>query len=294
MTPKTAIFLALAGFACSYAAAWLASLRRMPPESLRKPSVPEAATGFITNFFDTLGIGSFATTTSIFKFWRMIPDERIPGTLNVGHTAPVIVQAFIYVSVIEVEMVTLIALIGAAVIGAWFGAGVVVRLPRRKVQLGMGAALVIAACAMLMSQLALFPAGGEALSLRDARLVAGMAGLLVFAAVSTIGIGFYAPIMILVSLLGMNPIASFPIMMGAGAFLMPVSSVRFLRSQAYAFPAAAGLAAGGLLAVPLAAFVVKSLPLAAVRWLVIVVVLYAAALMLRSAREEKAAAVSNL
>ncbi len=287
MTPKTAIFLALAGFTCFHAATWLVSIRRAAGEFRHKPSLPEVLTGFVTNFFDTLGIGSFATTTSIFKFWRMLPDERIPGTLNVGHTPPVLFQAFIYISVIEVEALTLAAMMTSAAAGAWFGAGVVARLPRRKVQLGMGAALLIAAAAMLMSQLALFPGGGQSLSLRGGLLAAGMAGTLTFGAMSTIGIGFYAPCMILVSLLGMNPIASFPIMMGAGAFLMPVASARFLVSKAYVLPVAAGLATGGLLAVPLAAFVVKTLPLAAIRWIVIAVVLYAATLMLRSGLQQK-------
>ena len=113
-----------------------------------------------------------------------------------------------------------------------------------------------------------------------------MIGNLLFGAVSTLGVGFYAPCMILVSLLGMNPTAAFPIMMGSCAFLMPVASARFLRRRAHLAAATVGLAAGGLLGVPPAAFAVKSLPLPALRWLVIVVVVYAATLMLRSAFED--------
>ena len=48
--------------------------------------------------------------------------------------------------------------------------------------------------------------------------------------------------MILVSLLGMNPTAAFPIMMGSCAFLMPVGSLRFIRERAYSLPSALGLA----------------------------------------------------
>ncbi len=293
MAAKQIIFLALGGFTAFYLATLLASLRQAlrrgrssEPGSFQLPSKTHLATGFITNFFDTLGIGSFATTTSVFKFMRMVPDRLIPGTLNVGHTLPVIFQAFVYILVVEVDVVTLTLMIAAAVIGAWFGAGLVARLSRRAVQIGMGSALLLAAVAMFMSQMELFPIGGNSLRLEGWRLPVGMAGNFLFGAVSTLGVGFYAPCMTLVSLLGMNPAAAFPIMMGSSAFLMPVASVRFLQSQAYSRTVAVGLAVGGLLGVPLAAFVVKSLPLFAIRWLVIIVVLYAAILMLRSAFED--------
>ncbi len=100
----------------------------------------------------------------------------------------------------------------------------------------------------------------------------------------TLGIGLYAPCMILVALLGMNPRAAFPIMMGSCAFLMPIGGLRFIAKASYSLRAAVGLTIGGIPAVLLAAFVVKSLPLTALRWLVFAVVLYTAVAMLRSAR----------
>jgi len=270
------LFLALAGFTVFYLAVFGKALIKA------RPSFAHLLTGFVTNFFDTLGIGSFATSTALFKFTKMVPDELIPGTLNVGHTLPVIFQAFIYISAIEVDVATLAAMIGAAVMGGWFGAGLVTRLPRRAVQFGMGIALLMAAVALTMSLAGLFPAGGNALGLHGWRLIAGVTGNFLFGAISTLGIGFYAPCMTLVSLLGMSPAVAFPIMMGSSAFLMPAASARFAWRNSYLVPVAAGLAIGGLLGVPLAAFVVKSLPLTALRYLVIVVVLYAAVLMIRS------------
>lgn len=294
VSAKLLILVALGAFAIFYVAILLDSLRQrrstVHPDAAALPSPVQLATGFVTNFFDTLGIGSFATTTSIFKFLQMVPDRLIPGTLNVGHTLPVVFQAFIYISVIEVDLTTLVLMVTAAVTGAWVGAGKVASLPRRAVQLGMATVLLLAVAAMLMSQMELFPVGGEALELDGWRLAVGILGNFVFGAVSTLGAGFYAPCMILVSLLGMNPTAAFPIMMGSSAFLMPVASARFLRHGAYHRAAAVGLAAGGILAVPLAAFIVKSLPLAVLRWFVIAVVLYAAVLMLRSAAGDARAA----
>lgn len=265
----------------------VALVRARPRHNGGLPTPLQTAIGFVTNFFDTLGIGSFAPTTSMFKLWKVVPDERIPGTLNVGHTLPTIVEAAIYITIINVVPLTLIALIAAAVAGAWLGAGVVARLPRRYVQVGMGAALVAAAALFILSNLrgSTFGLSGNDLGLQGTRLAVGIVVSFGLGALMTIGIGFYAPCMILVSLLGMNPKAAFPIMMGSCAFLMPIASLRFIRYGAFSMRAALGLTLGGIPGVLIAAYIVKSLPLVAVRWLVVVVVLYAATAMLRSAMQ---------
>lgn len=281
---RFATLATLAAFTLSYLAVWLQSLKTT---THRTPSTASLITGFVTNFFDTLGIGSFATTTSIFKFTRMVPDQLIPGTLNAGHTIPTIFQAFIYIAAIEVDPTTLLLMIAGAVFGSWFGAGWVAALPKHKVQIGVGGALLFAFLVLLLRQFDLFPAGGDALGLTGTKLVIAVTLNTVFAAISTLGIGFYAPCMTLVGLLGMNPIAAFPIMMGSSAFLMPVASSRFVIAKAYSPTVAIGLTLGGLCGVPLAAFVVKSLPLTAARWLVMFVILYAAVRMLQSAYTEK-------
>jgi uncharacterized membrane protein YfcA len=285
-TAKLVLFGALGAITVVFIVAWVRGARRARASGGVVPSPLELALGFVTNFFDTLGIGSFASTTSVFKLRRMLPDERIPGTLNVGHALPTVAQALIFIAIVNVGMATLIALIAASVAGAWFGAGVVSALPRRKVQLGMGCALLVAAGLFVMTNLGLLPGGGEALSLEGWRFVAGLAGNFVLGALMTLGIGLYAPCMILVSLLGMNPIAAFPIMMGSCAFLMPVGSLRFIEKGSYAARPALGLALGGIPGVLIAAFIVKSLPVTALRWLVVAVVLYAALAMLRSARAD--------
>ncbi len=251
------------------------------------PNFFEVAVGFVTNFFDTLGIGSFAPTTSLFKLKKVVPDEEIPGTMMIGHTPPVVVQAFIFIAIISVESVTLFVLVAAAVLGAWLGAGVVARLPRYRIQIGMGVALLIAAATFLMAIFEITTVGGEAAGLSGGRLALAAACLFVLGAFMTIGIGIYAPTMIVVSMMGLNPAVAFPIMMGASAFLMPVAGLRFLKAGRYGLRAALGLAIGGLPAVLVAAFIVRSLPLNAMRWLVVAVVLYAAILMLRSAAQER-------
>ncbi|MGE5242613.1 MAG: permease [Betaproteobacteria bacterium] len=257
-----------------------------------QPIVPtpfQTAIGFVTAFFDTLGIGSYATTTSIFKLKEMVPVQLIPGTLNVGHTLPTITQAFIYTRLIPVDPKTLVLMIASACLGSWLGAGVVVRWPRRKIQIGMGLALVGAAVLMLMTELNLFPGGGDTLGLSGVRLGIGLAGNFVLGVLMMLGIGLYAPCMILVSLLGMNPTAAFPIMMGSCAFLMPIASMKFVRSGSFDLRPTLGLALGSVPAVLIAALVIKSLPLGAVRWLVVAVVVYTAFNMLTTARGDEEA-----
>jgi uncharacterized membrane protein YfcA len=290
--PITALLSALGVLTAIFIAGWarvVMAVRSLgdrgdsPASDARVPSPAMIGIGAVTNFFDALGIGSFATTTAIWRFLKMVPDRVIPGTLNAGHTLPTITQAFIFTSLIPVHILTLFSMIAAAVAGAWLGAGVVSSWPRRNVQIGMGVALLGAATLMLMTQLALFPGGGDARGVRGGLLAIAVVGNFILGALMTLGIGLYAPCMILVSLLGMNPTAAFPIMMNSCAFLMPVGSLRFIREQSYSLRAALGLAIGGVPGVLLAAYVVKQLELSTVRWLVIVVVVYTAVTLLASA-----------
>jgi uncharacterized membrane protein YfcA len=290
------LLAALAVLTVVYVIVWAAHLKRTwhtrrSAEPLAKDPgfAAQMGIGFFANFFDTLGIGSFATTSSIYKLLRAVPDDLIPGTMNVGHALPTIVEAFIFVAVIPVDFRTMVSMIAAASAGAWFGAGMISGWSKRKIQIGLGLALICAALLMLSSQLHLIPVGGDALGLSGFKFWFAVACSFMFGAFQQLGVGLFAPCMILVTLLGMNPRSAFPIMMGACAFLMPVGSFRFIKSERYSPKAALGLTLGGIPAVIIAAYVVKSLPLGTVRWLVVFVVLYTAIMLLRSAAAEKKA-----
>ena len=248
-----------------------------------RPRLFDLAVGFVTNFFDTLGIGNFAPTTAALKFTRRIADEDIPGTLNVGHALPVLTEALIFIAAIVVDPRLLIAMIVASILGAWLGAGVVAHLPRRAIQVGMGTALAVAAALFIAANLHWMPVGGSATAFSGTPFLVAVAGNFVLGALMTLGIGLYAPCLIMLSLLGLDPRAAFPIMMGSCAFLMPIGGLRFVRSRRYSSPVALGFALGGPPAVLIAGYLVKSMPLLWLRWLVVGVVLYAAAMMLVSA-----------
>lgn len=249
-----------------------------------RPNLEAMGLGAVTNFFDTLGIGSFAPTTAYLKLRKSVPDSFIPAILNAGHALPTIAQALIFIHLIQVDPVLLVACIAASVIGATIGSPLVVRLPVRTVQAVVGLAMVIAAALYALANLGLLPDSGEALTLYGWMFAIAVGAHLLLGALMAFGIGLYAPSLILLSLLGLNPAAAFPVMMGACAYLMPVSGIQFVRSARVDLRVVLGLAIGGIPAVLLAAYVVKSLPLVALRWGVVVVVLYAAILLLHAAR----------
>jgi uncharacterized membrane protein YfcA len=280
MDAKTLLFVGLGAMAVVY----IIAVARC---GWTTPTFLQSAIGFVTAFFDTLGVGSFATTTAAYKLRNLVPVKLMPGTLNVGHAPATIAQAFIYTSIVQVDATTLVLMIVAASLGAWVGARVVVHWPRRRIQIGMGVALMGVATLMFLQLLHMFPGGGVALELTGARLAVGLAGNFVLGALMMLGIGLYAPCMGLVSLLGMNPTAAFPIMMGSCAFLMPISTVQFTKSRTYHVQAALGLALGGLPGVLVAAGVFYTMSLITVRWLVVAVVIYTSLNMLLTAREEK-------
>jgi len=269
---------------------WIALERPRRSGVRRTPRSTDVLLGFVTNFFDALGIGNFAPTTAAFKLLRRMPDEDIPGTLNAGHTPPVLLEALIFIAAVAVDLTTLLGMIAASVLGAWLGAGIVARLSRRRVQLGMGIALLLAATLFLAANLHWMPQGGTAIGLTDGRLLLAIGANFILGALMTLGIGLYAPCLILVSVLGMNPLAAFPIMMGSCALLMPVAGLRFIRTVRYNASAALGLALGGIPGVLIAALIVKSLPIVWLRWLVVVVVVYAAVMMLISAHRNRSGA----
>jgi uncharacterized membrane protein YfcA len=148
---------------------------------------------------------------------------------------------------------------------SWLGAGVVARLPRRDIQWFMGAALLIAATVFAMSNLGFLPAGGTARGLAGWYFGFAVAGNFVFGALMSAGIGLYAPCMIMLALLGLHPLAAFPIMMGSCGLVQPVASLRFFASGRFAWGTALGLTFGGVVGVIIAAFVVKQLPLDVLR-----------------------------
>jgi uncharacterized membrane protein YfcA len=239
--------------------------------------------GFVVNFFDTLGIGSFAPQIALLKFTKQTEDRVMPGTLNVSNTLPALVEAIIFIKIIEVDPLTLVLMLASATIGAVFGAGIVAKFSEKKVRLVIGLALLIAAFFMLANKFGWIHGGGDSIGLSGMKLVIALFVNCILGALNTAGIGLFAPCMVLVYALGMSPKVAFPIMMGSCAFLMPPASVKFINEGAYNRKASLSMAIAGIVAVMIAAFIVKSLPLDILKWVVFCVIIFTSIGSLRGA-----------
>ncbi len=275
--------------------AFAAILTRAAWRAAAKPTGESLILGAITNFFDTLGIGSFAPTTAWFKFRKLVPDGVIPQTMLVGHSLPTMAQAVIFLILLGVlvDPVLLVGCMIALLMGGLLGVPLVSRTRVWVIQLVVGVALLIAAGLYAMTNLQMMPSGGTASSLPLSLTVIAIAGNFLFGILLNYGIGHYAPSLIMLSLMGLDPRLAFPIMAGGGALTVAGAGVRHISMGKIDLRIVIGMAIGGVPAVLVAAFLVKEMPLEMLRWLVTVVVIYAAALMLRAAmsgrREEQVA-----
>lgn len=254
-----------------------------------KKIIALALVGFITNFLDTLGIGSFATTQAGFKFTQSSPDETMPGTLNVGDTIPVVTEAVLFFGLIEIAPLTLVGMLAAATIGAVIGAGIVSKWPVKQVRIALGCALIVLAIVMACRLLEVGPFGaqGTAVALTGVKLVIGLVVNFMLGALMTIGVGLYAPCLALCGALGLNVKTAFPIMMGSCAFLMPSAGLRFIKEGKYDRKASIMLTIFGVIGVFIAYYIVKELPLTILTWVIIAVMLLTSFTFFRDAAKTK-------
>jgi uncharacterized membrane protein YfcA len=252
----------------------------------RTPMAALLAIGAGANFFDTLGIGSFATTTAVLRLGKIVEDENIPGTLNVGHAIPTITEAVIFIIILGglIDLPTIVTMVLAGGIGAWFGTGIVVHWPRRQIQRAMAIALVITAAFMALRMLKNLSLDEGTIGLSGPALAIAIVASLVIGSLTSLGIGNYAPTMAVTYLLGMNQKSVFPIMAASASLILPAAALRFYRAGRFDRRTALGLALGGIPGVLVAAFVVKELPLGTVKWIVVGVLLYTSATLWMSSR----------
>ncbi|MGM0165160.1 hypothetical protein IGI39_000101 [Enterococcus sp. AZ135] len=253
--------------------------------------------GFITDAMDTLGIGSFAPTTMLLETTKQLDNDRqLPGTLNVSHTVPVIIEAFIFITVVKVAPLTLFSLVIAAIVGSYVGSKTVSKLPEKKVQFYMGIALIITAALMALKQLGLLDllgTGNHLTSLTGVKLIIGIVGNFILGALMTIGVGLYAPCMAMVYMLGLSPLVAFPIMMASCAGLMPVAGTNFIKSGDYSRKVSLGITVGGIIGVIIATRFVTGLNMTVLTWIVIVVVLYSGVTYIRKGMHEVAGSLKK-
>ncbi|MEH8127503.1 sulfite exporter TauE/SafE family protein [Aeromonas veronii] len=255
------------------------------------PFWPVALIGGIANFLDTLGVGSFAVKTACYKQFKLIDDRVLPGTLNGQCVLPTVTQSLIFVGAVAVEPLTLISMMMAAAAGAAWGARHVASFDRQTIRLVMAISLLVVAGLIFAGLLGLFPVGGDAMGLSGYKLAIALLGNFIFGVLMNVGIGLFAPCMTLVYLLGMNPLAAFPIMMGSTAVLSVFSAGTFIRKGAFDAKAVLAVAIFGPIGVVLAAMLVKSMDMEMLKWLVAFIVIYTSWTMYASWRAARRSSV---
>lgn len=250
----------------------------------KKYAIYNTIVGIVANFLDVFGIGSYATTSAAFKFGKSVKDGDIPGTLNVGDTLPICLEAFLFASLAGVDGVTLGSLMVAAIIGALLGAKLVTKLNIQGVRLMMGVGMLILGIIMALRVLAVGPFGlvGDGLKLSGARLVIAVLVQIILGMLMNIGVGLYAPCMALCCGLGLSVAATLPIVMGSAALLMAFGSgPQFIKAGRFDMVATLCQMAGGAVGVLIAYFFVKSLDVRILTIAIAVVVLITAVMFFR-------------
>ena len=262
-----------------------ATLARAVIAAGARPSWETIGLGAVVNFFDTLGIGSFAPTTAWLKFRKLVPDRVLPCTMLVGLTPPSMLEGFIFLILlgVMVDPVLLVGCVIALLMGGLLGAPLVMKTRVWLIQMVVAVALLLAAAMYLMTNLHLMPGGGTASGLSPVLMIVAIAANFLFGVLLNFGVGNYAPTLVLLSLMGMDPRLCFPIMAAGAGLCGAGASIRHIKMGEITLPVVLGLTIGGIPAVLVAAFIVKAMPVETLRWLVIFVVLYAAAIMFRSA-----------
>ncbi len=288
MSIATILLLILWLYTAFFLVVLIRDILKHKDELNKEKIVTNSVISLIANFFDTLGIGSFAIATSAWKFTKSISDDQIPGTLNVVFAVPVITEATIFIQRIDMDPLTLVLMIISAAIGATIGAKIMSKLDIMKIRVVLGIALIIVAVITLCKINAFGPFGilGTARGLTGSMLVIGVVVNFFLGALMTAGIGLYAPCMALVLLLGMSSDIAFPVMMGSCAYLMPSAGITFVKEGKYARGAAIPMLILGVIGVLIAGFIVTSLPLTLLTYLVCVVMVICALMFFNDARKQ--------
>ena len=272
-----------------FAVTFIKDLIKHKTEVMKEPGNPiiMAIVTFLMFLLSTFGISDFAIGSSLYPKAKWVSDKKLPGTLNTECVIPVAVMVLSYISSIKVGLLTLATAIICQIIGAYVSPKYVTKLPAKVIKEFVAAGLIIAAALILAGKFGVYPTGGEATALTGGKLILFAVLCVLYGALNNIGIGSYALTMATVYALGLNPGVAFPIMMGACTFSVPIGSMQFIKLDAYSRKITLFTSTFGVIGVLVAAFVVKSLNTSTLQWIVVIVILYSAITMLKSALQMK-------
>lgn len=250
--------------------------------------------GIIANFLDTLGCGSYAPSTFMYKIFNQMDDINIPGTLNIGDTFPVIFEAFIFTASVDCDPMFLWIMYACAAIGSFGFATIVTKWPRNKIRYTLGVIMILLSVIMLCKNTGVGPFGvvGTLTGLTGWKLIVAAGLNILWGALMDIGFGLYAPCMATCLLLGVDASACFPVFMGSCACLMPACSIAFIKTHRYDVPHTIGNAVGGCIGVFIAWKLVTNLPMFWLINLICVVLIWTSYTLISAANKDKKAGIA--
>ncbi len=241
--------------------------------------------GYVTDLLDTLGIGTFATSTALFKTTKLVEDDKeIPATLSTAHVIPVLVEALCFITIVEVDLTTLLAMATASFLGAFIGARITKNWDTRRVQRVLGILLIVAAVIMVYRMIANPGAdiSDSAHGLHGIWIFVGIVFNFTIGVLMTMGLGNYAPELIFFSMLGINPSVALPVMMLDAAVILAASSTEFIKSDRVHWPGVLGIIIGGVFGVLTAAFFLSKLDINNFKILVVFIAIFTGTSLLRA------------
>ncbi len=239
-----------------------------------------AVSSAVIFFLSSFGICDFAISSIFYRAKKLVSDKKLPGTLNTQCVIPVAVMALTFISSIKVGLITLVTCITSQVIGAYIGPKLVVGLSEKIIRTVIGIGLLVAALFIVAGKFGYLPVGGAALELHGIKLFIAGISLFLFGALNNIGIGSYPLTMATLYGLGMSPLASFPIMMGACAFSTAVSGIQFIKHGQYSRKITLYTSTFGVVGVSIGVHLIKSLDVSLLQWILASLILYTSISML--------------
>ena len=242
--------------------------------------------GLIANFFDTLGIGSFALIIAMRGMLKVMPDDiRLIGTMNIHAVFIAVVQTLIFLNVFQVDTTNLIISIVMISLGSILSGIIAIRIKHTLVHKIMLAAFIVTGILLLFSQLNILPISSNSTVITGYMLIPFAIFMFIAGMLPGFGIGYYSLIKSSIFLFGVSPIVAFPLMAAASAFQQPITSAIFISNKKFYFKSALLLGISGSVGVLLAAPLISKIDPRTLKWWLLFVVVYNIITFARSSKK---------
>lgn len=190
-----------------------------------------SGSGIIAFIADTIGIGSFAVNIALAKLLGTFRDDELPAMNNGAQVIPGTLESLFFMHVVDVDLTTLITLVGGTCLGGLIGGSIVSRLSQQAIRATMICCFILIIGLLVGDKFGWLPVGGDAVALHSWKLILGFLGMVICGILTSAGIGLFAMVQGVLFLLNVSPLVAFPIMTTAGAMQQPLTTMMFLQQD---------------------------------------------------------------